>query len=98
LKFNGSHQIFYADDVNILGGSVHTIKKNTEALLAASREISLEVNADKPKYMVMSRDQNERRSHNIKIANSSFESVEELQYLGTNLTIKILFSKKLKAK
>jgi UDP-galactopyranose mutase len=42
--------------------------------------------ADKTKYMVMSRDQNEGRSHNIKIDNSSFERVEEFKYLGTNLT------------
>jgi hypothetical protein len=41
-----------------LGGSVHTIKKNTEALLVISAEIGLEVKADKTKYMVMSPDQN----------------------------------------
>ena len=44
----------HADDVNILGRSVHTIKKNTEALVAASEEIGLEVNAEKTKYMIMS--------------------------------------------
>ena len=46
----------HADDVNILGRSVHTIKKNTEALVAASEEIGLEVNAGKKetKYVVMS--------------------------------------------
>jgi hypothetical protein len=48
----------YADDVNILGGSVHTIQRNTEALVVASNEIGLEVNAEKTKYMVMSGDQN----------------------------------------
>jgi len=43
----------------------------------------LEVNADKPKYMVMSRDQNAGQNHNIKIDNSSFERVEQFNYLGT---------------
>ena len=76
----------YADDVNVLGGSVHTVKENTEALLVASKETGLEVNADKTRYMVMSRDQNAGRSHNTKIDNSSFEMVEELKYLGTTLT------------
>ena len=42
----------------------------------ASKEIGLEVNADKTKYMVMSRDQNAGLSHNINIYNSSFERVE----------------------
>ena len=50
FKLNGTNQLLvYADDINILGGSVglHTIKKNTEALVVASMEFSLEVNADK---------------------------------------------------
>ena len=49
---------------------MHTVKKNTESLVVASKEIGLEVNADKTKYMVMSRDQNARRSHDIKADNS----------------------------
>jgi len=62
LKLNGSYEcLVYADDVNTLGGSVHTIKKNTEALLVHSKEIGLKVNADKTKYMAMSRDQNARQ-------------------------------------
>jgi len=56
----------------ILGVSVHTIKQNTDALVVASKENGLEVNADKTKYMIMTRDQNAGRSHNIKINNSSF--------------------------
>jgi len=60
LKLNGTHQLLvYGDDGNILGGSVHTIKEKAEALLVASKETELEVNADKTKYIVMSRDQNE---------------------------------------
>jgi len=67
-----------------LGTSVHNIKKNTEALVVATKETGLEVNVDKTKYMVMSRDQNAGRSHDIKIDDSSFERVEHFRYLGTN--------------
>jgi len=59
LILNGTHQlVVYADDVNILGRSVRTLKKNTETLLVNSKEIGLELNADETNYMVMSRDQN----------------------------------------
>ena len=44
----------YVNDVNILVGSIHTTKKNTDALLVASNENGPEGNADKTKYMVMS--------------------------------------------
>jgi len=68
LKLNGTHQLLvYADEVNMLGGSVHTIKKNANALVVAGKERGLEVNADKTKYMVMSGDQNARRSHNTRL-------------------------------
>ena len=63
---------------------MHTIQENAEALVVAGREMGLEVNAEKPKYMVMSRNQNAGQSRNIKIHNSSFERVEEFKYLGTN--------------
>jgi len=87
LKLNGTHQLLtYADDVNILGGSIHTLKENAEALVAATRETGLEVNADKTKYVVMSRDQNTGRSHSVRIDNSTLERVEEFKYLGTTLT------------
>jgi len=69
-----------------LGGSVHTIKENAEALVVLSKETGLEVNGDKTKYTVMSRDQNAGQRHNIKIDNSYFESLEEFKYLGTTLT------------
>jgi len=55
LKLNGTHQLLvYADDVDILGGSVHIVEKDTKVLVVASTEIGLEVNVDKTKYMVMS--------------------------------------------
>ena len=87
MKLSDTHLLLvYADDVNILGGSAHTIKENAEALVVASKEIGLEVNAGKTKYMVMSQDQNARQSHSIKIDNGSFEGVEEFKYLGKTLT------------
>jgi len=86
LKLNGTHQLLaYADDVNILGGSIHTMKGNAEALVAATREIGLELSADKHKYMVMSRDQNARRIQSVRTDNSTFERVEAFKYLETIL-------------
>jgi hypothetical protein len=61
------------------------MKKNAEYLVIASKEIGLEVNAEKTKYMIMSRNQNGGQNHNIKIDNKSFERVEEFKYLGTIL-------------
>ena len=87
VKLNGTHQLLvYVDDVNTLGGRVHTVKVKAEALIVASKENVLEVNADKTKYMVMSRDQNAGQSHSMRIDNSSFERVEEFKYLETALT------------
>ena len=80
LKLNGTHQLLvYADDVNILGGSIHTLKENAEALVATSREIGLEVSADKTKYMVMSRDQNAGRIQSVRVYNITFQRVEEFK-------------------
>ena len=81
LKLNGTHQLLaYANDVNILGESIHALKENAEALVAAAREIGLEVSADKTKYVVMSRDQNAGRNHSVRIDNSTFERVEEFKF------------------
>ena len=83
MKLNGTYRVLvYADDVNILGGNVHTVKENAETLVVASKEIGLAVNADKTKYMVMSLDQNAGRIHSMKTDNSSFEREVELKYLG----------------
>jgi hypothetical protein len=72
LKLNGTHQLLVcANNVNILGGSIHTLKENA-ALVAATREIGLELSADKTKYMVMSRDQNAGRIHSVRTDNSFF--------------------------
>jgi len=64
---------------------VHTIQENAEALLVGSEETGLEVNADKTNYMVICRDQNAGRNHNIKIYNCSFGKVGQLNLFGENL-------------
>jgi sorting nexin-29 len=64
LEFNGTHQLLvYADDVNLLGESINNIKKNTEALLDASKETGLEVNSEKTKYIFMPRHQTAGQSN-----------------------------------
>jgi hypothetical protein len=55
MKLNGTHQLLIsADGVNIFGGSVHTIKKDTEASVVACKDNGLKVNVDNTKYTVMS--------------------------------------------
>jgi hypothetical protein len=77
--------IVYADDVNVLGGNIRCIRKNTEALVVASKKTGLEVSAEKTNYLVMSRYWNAGRSHNMKIDNNFFERVEEFRHFGTTL-------------
>jgi hypothetical protein len=65
----------------VLGGSIHSIEKNTEALVFGRKGIGQEVNADKTKYMVMSQEWNAGRCHSMKIDCSSLKRVEEFKYL-----------------
>jgi hypothetical protein len=86
-ELNGTHQLLvYGDDVNLLGDSVNAIKEKSETILEASRDIGLEINAEKTKYMIMSRYPNSGQNQNIRTANESFENVAKFRYLGTTLT------------
>jgi len=98
-KLNGTHQLLaYAEDFNILGGSIHNLKENAEALVPATRENGLEVSADKTKYMVMSRDQKAGRIQSVRIDNNTFERVEGLKYLGTTLTNQKFYCEEIKSR
>jgi hypothetical protein len=81
LKTNGIHQLLvYADYVNLLGGNINSIKKGTEAPIDVSKEVALEVNTDKTKYIYRSDHQNASQNHIIKTANRYFENVAMFKY------------------
>jgi hypothetical protein len=87
MKLNGTyHLLVYADNVNLLGDNIDTIKKNTETSTDESKEVDLEVNVEKTNYMVLSSHRNSGRHHDIKRANRSFENVAQFRYLGTTVT------------
>ena len=70
----------------MLGENLKTIRENTEIFIKASKDIGLELNSDKTKYMITSRQQNLVRNQNIVIENLSFENVEKFKYLGVTVT------------
>jgi hypothetical protein len=64
LKLNGTHQLLvYTDDVNLLGENIGSMNINTETLTYASKEVDLQVNAEKTKYMLLARHQNAVQNH-----------------------------------
>jgi hypothetical protein len=61
---NVTHQLLvYGGDVNLLGDNIDTVKKNTGTLIVASKEVVLEVNAVKTKYMLLSHNQSAGQNH-----------------------------------
>jgi hypothetical protein len=79
-------EFFYADDVNLLCDNTYTTKKNTKTLIDASKGVGMEVNADKTKYMLLSRQRNAEQNYDITTANRYFENVAQFRYFGTTIT------------
>jgi hypothetical protein len=99
LKFKGTHQLLaYADDVNLLRYNTDTVKRNTETLIDASKEVCLEINLEKSKYILLSRHQNVGQNRDIKIANGLFENVSQFKHLGTTVTNQNLIQEEIKRK
>jgi hypothetical protein len=82
--------------VNLLGDNIDTIKKNIQTLIDASKEVGLEINVQKTKYMVLCHHQNEGRNRDIKVAKRSSENVSHFKYLGTRVTNQTLIQEEIK--
>jgi hypothetical protein len=87
LKLNATHQLLVnADGVNLLGDNIDPIKRNTQTLLDASKEVGLGVNTEKTKHMFPSRHQNAGQNHNMKKGNRCSENMAQFRYLETTIT------------
>jgi hypothetical protein len=83
--------VIYADDVNLLGNNIDTIKKNTETLTDASKDVSLEVNAKDTNYTLMSLLQNAGQNLNIKTDDISLKMWQRSTIWERQQQIKISF-------
>lgn len=85
---NGTHQLLFSANVNLLVENTNTTKRNTEALLDFCKEVSLAVNTEKAKYMFMSLCQNTEYYHNNKDCYGVLENVTKLKYFRGTVSCK----------
>jgi hypothetical protein len=86
----------YANDVNLLGDNIDTIKKNTETIIDASKEVGLGINVEKTNYMLLSLHQNAGQNRDIKAVSRSFKNVSQFKYLGTEVINQNLIQEEIK--
>jgi ribosomal protein S2 len=79
-----------------MGDNTNITKEITETLTDASKEVGLEVNAEKTKYMLLSRHQKAGKIPDLKIANKCFENFAQFRYLGTTVTNQNLIQEEIK--
>jgi hypothetical protein len=82
--------------VNLLTDNIDTINKKTQTLIDASKEVGLEVNVEKTKYMLVSRDQNAGQNREITIGNRSFQNVSQFKYMEMTVTNQNLIHEEIK--
>jgi hypothetical protein len=99
LKLSATHQFLsYSDGLSLLGDDIDTINTSTVTLIDAGKEVGLEVNVEKPKYMLVFRDQNAGQHRDINIANILCENVSQFKYLGRTVTNQNLILEEIKKK
>jgi hypothetical protein len=92
----GHISFWLSNDVNLLGDNIDSINKNTGTLIDASKDVGLEINVEKTKYMLLSRHQNIGQNQHIKIGDRLFENASQFKYLGTTVTNQNLIQEEIK--
>jgi hypothetical protein len=97
LKLNGLHQLLaYADIENLLRNNINPVRKNIETFIDASKEVGLEINVEKTKFMFLSRRMTVQQNRDINITNSSFENVSQFRYFRMAVTNQNFILKQIK--
>jgi hypothetical protein len=97
LRMSGTHQsLTYADGVNLLDDITDTMNRNAETLTGSSKEVGLEINVEKTKYMLVSHHQNAGKNSDIKIVNRPFENMSHFRCVGRTVTNKNQLGRKLR--
>jgi hypothetical protein len=97
MELSGMHQLLVYADITFLSENINTIKQNEKTILETCKNIGLEVNSGKTKYMFLSFHQNIAQNHDLLISNKHFKNVAKFKYLKMTV-IKFAFKKELKTK